>query len=98
MPVLNQGIYSRFCMLHRKFVNDTICEGCDDKDGVTPQHSTAYDFPKRNELEIIQIRQVCEGCPLFQVLEQTCKKIPSNPHPTDIIAQHPNNHCPEDKW
>ncbi len=98
MPVLNQGIYSEFCMLHRTFVNDSICNSCSDKEGTLARQPTAYEFPRRNDQEIEQIHKVCEGCPLFNKLPQTCKKMTYNPQPTDIIAQNPSNHCPEGEW
>jgi len=99
MVITNRGFNTEFCTLYGKSVNDTICSQCEDCEGKTPkEHVPNVHFPRRNEEELQQIKQVCDGCPLLRLKHQTCKKMPGEDHPVDIVAQHPNNHCPEDKW
>jgi hypothetical protein len=86
-------------MKHKKFVNDAICSGCSDKEGeITSPVSDALAFPRRSDKELDIIQNVCEGCPLFKAASQTCSKNPGLPLPTSTLAQHPSQHCPEDKW
>ena len=99
LPILNRGLDTQFCTLHAKSVNDTICLSCSDCEGHTPkEHTKDLGFPRRSEEEVDQIRKVCDACPLFKVLDQKCSKTLYEMHPVDIVAQHPNNHCPENLW
>jgi hypothetical protein len=80
-------------------VNDAICSACSDCEGECPkEHIPDLHFPERSEEELNQIRSVCNECPLFRIKEQQCEKMLYEIAPVDIVAQHPNNHCPENKW
>ena len=97
--ITNRGITAQICTLHKKSVNDAICLACSDCEGQThKEHLTEQGFPRRSEDELTQIRKVCDGCPLFNVVSQGCSKVAHELHPVDIVAQHPNNHCIENKW
>ena len=86
-------------MKHKMFVNEAICSKCPDKEGETgTKFKDGVEFPRRSDKELEIIQNVCEGCPLFKVASQTCSGTPGQVLPTSTLAQHPSQHCVEDKW
>ena len=98
MVVINMGLITEFCIKHGRFVNDTICGQCSDREGGFDHPPMEAEFPRRSDEEIKSVHNVCKSCPLFKVHEQTCSKMPYQVIPTDIWSQHPSNHCPEKQW
>lgn len=99
MVVTNRGLRTWFCTLHQKSVNDDICGACTDREGECRHPPMpALEFPQRTPEEITAVYNICKQCPLLDIVNKTCKRMQPEIHPVDIIAQHPNNHCPENQW
>ena len=97
--VLNRSLKTWFCSKHQKSVNDDICSECPDREGVCLKPPVeGFEFPSRTEEEIQAIYSVCKACPLHDLITKQCKGMKAEPHPTDVVAQHPSNHCPENLW
>lgn len=98
MVVTNRGLVTWFCTLHQKSVNDEVCNACPDKEGKCLHPPIVeIDFPSRNPEEVKAIHNICKGCPLMNK-DHLCEKMQPEIHPVDIVAQHPNNHCPKHLW
>lgn len=92
---VNKGIIVDCCILKKEIVNSVICQECTDRNGNSEQ--LAFDFLRRELLEIESIQQCCNGCSKFVIKTQTCSLSPEI-IPIDILAQNPSNHCPKGLW
>lgn len=99
MVVTNRGLLTHWCTLHQKSVNDDICSECQDREGESLKPPMpALAFPTRTKEEIAAVYSICKSCPLMDAVDKTCNKMHPEIHPVDVVAQHPNNHCPEKLW
>jgi len=98
--VTNRGLMTFHCSKHHRPINDDICSTCSDREGEMPKVPFTVDtaFPRRNEEEIQAVYQICKGCPRLHPEKKVCLNMYPEIHPPDIVAQHPSNHCPENKW
>jgi hypothetical protein len=98
LQILNRGLSTIYCTKLKISVNNDICSNCEFCEGERPkQIAEKMDFPSRSKEEIQCIYNVCKRCPLHNALK-ICDKMPNELHPTDVVAQHPSNHCPEGHW
>ncbi len=96
--ITNRGLDTTYCTLLSKSVNEDICSNCKFREGELLKGFIDLGFVQRSSKEIEIIYEVCKGCPLHDTVNKTCIKLPYEMHPTDIMAQNPDNHCPENKW
>jgi len=94
-----RGLTTYVCLRHCCSVNDDICSQCPEIGGKTPKPPLEIDikYPRRTDEEIQIVYQMCKECPMLGQ-DKVCQLMKGEAHPTDIVAQHPANHCPRNKW
>lgn len=95
---LTHIVESEMCHFYDKPVNDKICSQCAERcDGMLKPPLGDLHLPLRSQEQLDKVQKICEECPLFDHVNQTCQQAPW-PWPTSIMAKNINNHCPLEKW